>query len=752
VIRNGERIRIPGREVVVGDFIVLAEGDRVPADGIILWGMNLSVDESLLTGESIAVRKCATDECAKMGVPGGDDSPSVFSGTLVVSGQAVIKVLHVGAATELGNIGKALEQVEPEETLLQKETGKIVKSVFLFAMLLCFLLIIFYGISQGNTPEVWLQGVLHGLTLAMAMLPEEFPVVLTVFLALGAWRISKKNVLARKNSAIETLGAATVLCSDKTGTLTQNRMSIRKLYCDGEFYDLSLGMEKPLPDRFHALIENAILASQRNPFDPMEKALLKLGDAKLNGTEHLHPDWSLVKEYPLSKELLALSYAWSSTESSSHSIAAKGAPEAIFDLCHLGEETRDFLSEKVQQMASEGLRLLGVARARNEQGDNLPELQHDLDFEFIGFVGLEDPIRETVPQAVHECYTAGIRVIMITGDYPGTARNIARQIGLQNSEEVLTGPEIASMPVGQLREKLKSVNIFARVVPEQKLLIVNGLKANGEIVAMTGDGVNDAPALKASHIGVAMGERGTDVAREASELVLLDDSFPSIVEAVRQGRRIFDNLRKAMAYVISVHIPIAGLSLLPVLFKWGEILFPVHIVFLELIIDPACSVVFEAEPEEKEIMRRKPRNRKEPLFGKRTLFLSVMQGIFSLGVMVAVYLLAIRRFGLSEAEARTLTFVSLIVSNLCMILTNRSWERPIGEMIRVRNPALFWVLGGSSLFLGLVITVPFLQDLFHFVPLSPMDLLVSAGAGIVTIVWFEAFKFISMMKGKRDVT
>ena len=747
VIRDGERLRVPGREVVEGDYVILSEGDRVPADGVCVWTMNLSVDESLLTGESVSVRKIASEDAAAMSPPGGDDTSSVFSGTMVVSGQAVFRILRTGVRTELGRIGKAMEAVKQEKTLLEKETSGIVRAVFLIALALCLMVVVFYAVSNGNKPDAWLKGVLRGLTLAMAMLPEEFPVVLTVFLALGAWRMSRKKVLTRKMTAIETLGAATVLCSDKTGTLTQNRMTLRKLYSEGEFLEIKDEQSGMLPEHFHGLVEHAILASQKDPFDAMEKALKRLGERTLKKTEHLHPAWDLLREYPLSRELLALTHAWKSPDGKDCVISAKGAPESIFDLCHLPEADRSNLSVVIESMTIDGLRILGVARARIT-GDRLPEKQHDIDFEFVGLVGFEDPVRETVPAAIRECRAAGIRVIMITGDYPGTARNIGHQIGLANIGQIITGPELGTMDPETLRERVKTVNIFARVVPEQKLLIVDALKANGEIVAMTGDGVNDAPALKSSHIGVAMGERGTDVAREASELVLLDDSFPSIVEAVRLGRRIFDNLRKAMAYIVSVHIPIAGLSLIPVLLQWGDVLFPVHIVFLELIIDPACSVVFEAEPEEKDVMTRKPRDRKERLFGGKPLFLSFLQGVVSLGIVLAVHQIAIRFFGQSDVEARTLSFTALIVSNICMILTNRSWKVSLFESLKTRNPALLWVASSAIVFLALVIYVPFLQKLFHFTALSPLDLLVAASAGAFTILWFELLKFFSR-RGRR---
>ena len=734
VIRDGLQRRIPGREVARDDIVVLAQGDRVPADAAILWEENLLVDESLLTGESLAVRKGPWDGVTKMTRAGGENQPFVFSGTLAVQGQGIARVMATGLSTEIGKVGKALHTVKLEDTPLQKETRSLVRTVALLGSSLCVLVIFIYGINMGD----WLHGVLAGITLAMAMLPEEFPVVLTIFLALGAWRISKNQVLTRRVPTVETLGSATVLCVDKTGTLTQNRMSVSKIFARGEFCDISYPSPKPLPESFHEVVEFSILASERDPFDPMEKALRLLGDRTLVHPEHLHDDWTVIHEYPLSKDLLALSHVHRVPQGERYVVAAKGAPEAIADLCHLGKAEIEDLSRAVRSMADAGLRVLGVAKAYFKKA-LLPGEQHDFKFEFLGLIGLTDPIRPTVPRAVQHCYAAGIRVVMITGDYPGTAQNIARQIGLKPADSVITGPELEQMDDAELQQRIRSLNIFARVMPEQKLRIVNALKANGEVVAMTGDGVNDAPALKSAHIGIAMGERGTDVAREAAALVLLDDDFSSIVQAVKLGRRIFDNLQKAMAYILAIHVPIAGMSLLPVLLKWPLVLFPVHIVFLELIIDPACSFVFEAEQEEKDIMNRPPRNPKRPLFNKRMLALSLLQGLSVLGILVVVFYIALYR-GRGAMEARTLTFTTLIVANLALILTNRSWSRTIWASFRSPNAALGWVMGGAVAFLGLALYLPFLRNLFHFNTLHPDDLLLCLFAGVFSILWFEGLK------------
>ena len=740
VIRDGAAVRIAGREVVRGDIMVLTEGDRVPADGIVLSSNNLSLEESLLTGESVPVHKSESEGTASMDRPGGDDTPFVYSGTLVVSGLGIARVEATGIHTEFGKIGKSLQAIKLEDTLLQVETRKIVRNLAIIGGCLCAIMALVYGLSTSQ----WLEGFLASITLAMAILPEEFPVVLTIFLALGAWRISRNRVLTRRMNAIETLGSTTVLCVDKTGTLTMNRMSVEKIYAGDEFCRLSSDITDTPPEKFHQLVEYGILAGQTNPFDPMEKALRDLGSRYPDLREHVHDNWVLQREYPLSKNLLALSRVWKSSESGNFVIASKGAPEAIMDLCHMDDDAKIQVAEKIAVMAGDGLRVLGVARSRLSPS-SLPSDQHDFQFEFIGLVGFADPIRPTVPAAIAQCYTAGIRVVMITGDYPVTAQNIARQIGLKHAGEVITGMEMEAMPDAELRERIRSVNIFARVIPEQKLKLVNAFKENGEVVAMTGDGVNDAPALKSANIGVAMGGRGTDVAREAGALVILDDDFSSIVTAVKMGRRIFDNLRKAMAYILSIHVPIAGLSLIPVLLKWPMVLLPAHVVFLELIIDPACSIVFEAEKEEANIMRRPPRNQQEPLFSRNTIILSIAQGMLVLMLTLAIYGFSLYH-GRPEAEARTLTFTTLVLANMGLILTNRFLTRNVLTSLRVKNRSLWWILGSATVLLGLVIYVPFLSELFRFSPLSLPDIGLCLAAGVFSIAGCDLIKYLVQLK------
>jgi Ca2+-transporting ATPase len=744
VIRGGVQRRIPGREVVRGDILVLAEGDRVPADALLRRAMSLSADESLLTGESVPVRKAPSADARSLDRPGGDDLPSMFSGTLVTAGQGIAQVVSTGAGTELGKIGKALQRVEPEATLLQKETNRLVRIFALVGLTACAVVVVVYGLTRGDTVTVWKEGFLAGIAMAMALLPEEFPVVLTVFLAIGAWRISRSQVLTRRMPAVETLGAATVLCVDKTGTLTLNQMTLKQLVAAGRSVDLTCH-DGGLPEELQSLLESAVLASKPDPFDPMERAILAAGNRALEHTGRLHPEWSLVREYPLTTGLLAVSQVWRPDGSAEVLVAAKGAPEAIAELCHLSSEERLSLAGEVSVLASAGLRVLGVARGRRDP-DDLPDDLLAAPLQLVGLLGLEDPLRPTVPAAVAECRGAGIRVIMITGDYPATAQSIARQAGLDDYESVIAGPELDRMSDEELAERINDVQVFARVVPEQKLRIVGALKANREIVAMTGDGVNDAPALKAAHIGIAMGGRGTDVAREAASLILLDDDFSSIVAAVRLGRRIFDNIKKAVAFIFAVHVPIAGLSMLPVFFPgWPLLLLPVHIVFLELIIDPSCTLVFEGEEADSDVMLRPPRSPSERLFSWGTIGLAVLQGLAVLGVCLVVF--AVFRQGHAPDGARALTFTTLVVGFLVIILVNRSWERTIIGHLRSPNPALWWVVGATAAFLTLVLVAPPVRRMFHFAPLHGVDVLIAVAAGAACLMWFEALKSFKRRKG-----
>jgi Ca2+-transporting ATPase len=739
VVRDGEAKRIAGREVVQGDVLLVKEGDRVPADAVLLACSDLSADESLLTGESVPVAKRAGDAGASPPPPGGDDLPFVYSGTLLTQGHGTAQVLATGVRTEIGKIGRALERLESEPSPIQRESRR---AVLLFATVglgLCVLVAVLYGLTRGS----WLNGLLAGITLAMANLPEEIPVVLTVFLALGAWRISRKGVLTRRSPAIETLGETTVLCVDKTGTLTQNRMAVRRLWVGDGSFDIDPNHPTPLPDRFHDLLEFSILASEIDPFDPMERAYLDLARSSLVEQKQRHPDWQLLHEYAFSPELPAHAHIWQATGRDHYVAAAKGAPEAMADLCGLLEAERTALLEQVAAMAGAGLRVLAVARAElpDDCGRSRPwpETQREISFRMIGLTGLADPIRPAVPAAIRECYHAGIRTVMITGDYPGTAQAIARQIGLAPWDQVITGAELTHLSDAELTARIRSVNIFARVVPEQKLRLVQAFKATGEIVAMTGDGVNDAPALKAAHIGVAMGSRGTDVAREAAALVLLEDDFTSLVHAVQLGRRIFDNIQKAMCYILAVHVPTAGMALLPLLLGWPLVFFPVHIVFLEFVIDPACSIAFEAEPAERDVMRRPPRSADSRMFDGWMVASSMLQG---LGVLVACAILYgwTLGHGTAEGTARAMAFTTIVLGNLGLIVVNRSRHATLLATLRRPNQALWWIVAGTLLALACVLLIEPWRDMFRFGFVTLGEFLSSVGAAAVGLAWFEMYK------------
>jgi Ca2+-transporting ATPase len=614
VLRDGVARTVPARDLVRGDIVRVAEGDRVPADALFRAGTALSVDESLLSGESAPVTK-VPGERAVLEPPGSDRTSSLFSGTLVTAGRGVAEVVATGAKSELGRIGTSLKTVEASRTPLQLEVDGLVKRVAFIAITLAGLL----ALMKGLTEHQWLGAILSGLTLAIALLPEEFPVVLTVFLALGARRISKNRVLTRRVAVLEALGGVDVLCTDKTGTLTQNRMSIRRLCTNTGTY-LVDESSAALPEEVHELVEFGILACPRDPFDPMEKAFHEVGRRTLVGTEHLHPKWAPVHEYPLSPRLLAVTHVWRSPDRKSLVVATKGAPEAVFDLCHLPPDEASLWRDRATELARSGLRVLGVARSRAPLFE-APHEAHDIVFDIVGLVGLEDPLRPDVAGAVALCRRARIRVIMITGDHPDTARAVARAAGI-DAERVLLGPDVDRMDDVELAAALDGASVVARAVPAHKLRIVRSLRARGIVVGMTGDGVNDAPALKAAHVGIAMGARGTEVAREAASLVLVNDDFGAIVDAVRSGRRIYDNLRKAFGYIVAVHIPIAGLSLIPTLVGWPSVILPVHVVFLELIIDPACSIVFEMEPEGSKSMDRPPRAHEAHLLEPRQILWS----------------------------------------------------------------------------------------------------------------------------------
>ncbi|MDR3475994.1 MAG: cation-translocating P-type ATPase [Devosia sp.] len=746
VIRDGQRLRIAGRDVVRGDLIVLGEGDRVPADAEVLECQDLEADESLLTGESVPVRKIAADGSAPHADrrPGGDALPSVYAGSLVVRGRGVAEVTATGATSEIGRIGQSLATLETEPPRLQAQTRRLVKVFAVFGAMVSLLVVLLSGTLRGD----WLAALLSGIAVGMSMLPEEFPVVLTVFMAMGAWRISRARVLTRRAAAIETLGSATVLCTDKTGTLTENRMAIVEVrLLDGSSFRSDGEVGGLTSDLMRQVVEFGILASAAEPIDPMEKAFHAFGTARLDPDGRLQQaDWRMVREFGLAPDLLAMSRVWQTGPTAADlAVAAKGAPEAIADLCRLEGTNRATLLRAVDEMAAEGLRVLAVARASADGIDGIAS-QRDFAFTFLGLVGLADALRASVPAAVRDCRAAGIRVVMITGDYPETARAIARAAGI-GGDDLITGPELAGLSDGALAIRARTATVFARIMPEQKLRIVNALKADGEVVAMTGDGVNDAPSLKAAHIGIAMGGRGTDVAREASSIVLLDDDFGSIVAAIRLGRRIYDNLRKAMTFIIAVHIPVAGLALLPLIFGLPTLLGPLHIAFLEMVIDPACTLAFEAEDEEADIMRRPPRRPDEPLFGRRMVVWGLLQGFLAFALAGGMFVTGLSA-DMPEDEIRALSFFSLVLAIVALILVNRSASSSLRSAFSRPSLALMLVLAGVAVMLAVVLLWPFASSLFHFGALRSSELFIALGAGFGMVVVLDLLKPMFRSGGK----
>ena len=725
VIRGGVEVKIPACDLVPGDLLLVGEGQRVPADGRLVGGEVLTIDESALTGESAPVTR----------MPQSQDGPEtsrldpepletletarLSAGTLVVSGQGVVWVERTGANTALGQIGVSLASIDRSPTPLQQASSRLVGWISGLALVFCLLVVVAYGALRGN----WVEGGLAGITIAISLIPEEFPMVLAIFLALGAWRLAQQKVLVRRSAVIEALGGASVLCVDKTGTLTENRMSVARLWSKGQ--TLEPGSAN-LPPDLTALMTAALAACAARPSDPMDRALWVLAPPS-----NARPD--PVRVWPMQKDRLAVVQAWGSGD---HSVwaAAKGAPEAIFGLCRLDAAQIAGLEPILQAWASEGLRVLAVART-------VPQPQvfadpEDMAFSFCGFLGFLDPVRPEVPKAIATARLAGIKVVMITGDYPQTALAIARQAGIDTRAGVLTGESLAGFEPASLPSQIGDVRVYARVQPQQKLALVEAFKARGEVIAMTGDGVNDAPALQAAHIGIAMGLRGTDVAREAADIVLLDDGFASIMAGIALGRRIFTNLRKALTYVVAIHVPIAGLALLPVLLGLPPLFYPMHIVLLELVIDPLCAVVFEAEPGEPLAMKKPPRPLAEPLFGTRQILFAALQGLGILAAVFGLYLWALDQG--SAAQARAIAFIALIVSNLVLALIDSASR---GLDLFGPHRRMFWVIGLAAI-LALVLSTGFapLARLFRFeLPASP-GLAAALATGAVVGLWAMALR------------
>jgi P-type Ca2+ transporter type 2C len=739
VIRDGKRMLIAGREVVCGDLMVIAEGDRVAADATVTSTHDLMLDESLLTGESVPVRKVAlpiaSGTITAQPVAGGEDSPYVFAGTLVVRGTAQALVHATGVRSEMGKIGKDLRVIETEQPQLQRQMRWLIRDFAIVGAVVGGLVILLFGLLRGS----WLQAMLGGIAIGMSLLPEEFPLVMAVFMAMGAWRISQARVLTRRAAAIETLGATTVLCTDKTGTLTENRMTVVSIgSINGRW---NSGGAAPMSEQIRNTLEIALLACPLEPTDPMDIALHAVAAANDGSLRVGTSGRTLIRAYGMRPDLFAVANIMTGDAQGIGKGYAKGALEAVAELCRLSTVQVNEIRAQTEALADRGIRVLAVAQSSDlhvVNGEQLPDSPRGFQFEYVGFIGFADPLRSNVPAAVAECRSAGIRVVMITGDYAATASAIALQAGL-DATHVLAGETIERMTDESLAELVKTTSIFARIRPNQKLRIVQCLKANGEIVAMTGDGVNDAPAIKAAHIGIAMGGRGTDVAREASAIVLLDDDFGSIVKTIRLGRRIYDNLRKAIEYIVAVHIPIAGLALLPLLLGLPLMLTPIHIAFLEMIIDPACSMVFEAEGEEADVMQRPPRDPNSPLLIPRRIIWALLQGLMALTILAGV-LISARHLGMPEPDLRALVFTSLVLINMGLILVNRSFESSLFRAILQPNRALWILLGSVFVLLAVAVSWQPARSLFHFGRLHGENLAICGAVGVLSLVLLEALK------------
>lgn len=726
VIREGKTIRISGREVVVGDTLILEEGDRIAADAQLVSCHDLLVDESLLTGESEPVEK--------------NIDQVIFSGSMAIRGSGEAIVLKIGLQTEIGKIGKSLDQIVNSESPLQVDIRSLIKKFAIFGVSLSLIVFLIHGLIYQN----WLEGALSGISLTMALLPEEFTVILTVFMALGVWRISKQHVLTRRASVIETLGSITTLCVDKTGTLTLNKMSLQALATleSGDGVDFST----PLSNSQRELLSFAVLSSEIDPFDPMEKAFHESMKALHPQHQDLFKDYKLIHEYGLSPHLPAMTHVWQLPhQSNEYLVAIKGSPEAVMHLCQLNSTQRALIENQIKDMASEGLRLLGVAKAsyRKESVD-WPGSIHGFTFEWLGLAGLKDPLRPEVSVSVKQCREAGIRVMMITGDHAITAKAIAIQAGIDASKQ-LSGGEIDSLSDLELQREVQDVCVFVRIKPDQKLRLVKALQANQEIVAMTGDGINDAPALKAAHVGISMGQRGTDVAREASSLVLLNDDFSSIVNTIRQGRQIFDNLQKAIIYTVAVHIPIAGAVFFPLLFGAPALLGPIHILFLEMIIDPSCAIVYETEAPESNIMHRPPRDIRQKIFSLNNLSLAFLQGLGLMTIVLGLYLYLLNS-GYSNSMTTTITFGSLVLGNLLLVVVSRSKHLHILNILKNPNSAQYWIIAVATSIFILVTFIPYLKERFRFSELTIDGALIILFSGALGLLWHESIKLIYRTK------
>lgn len=718
VIRDGLEIEIPSEDIVVGDWLIMEEGNKIQADGAILEAHDFSVNESILTGESLAVAK---------NEPGSE----VFQGTLVASGRAVAQVGAIGAQTKLAAIGASLQSIEQEPTPLQIQITNFVKKMAIAGGAV-FLLV--WAINYIRT-QALLDSLLKALTLAMSILPEEIPVAFTTFMALGAWRLMKMGIIVKRTQTIETLGSATVICTDKTGTITENKMQLASLYIHAQ--NLIQAPDGTLSDHGKDLLAMAMWASEPVPFDPMEIALHEAyGNAS---AVDMRAGFKLVYEYPLEGKPPMMTHVFEN-RNSERIVAAKGAPEALMAVSGLSEDEKRAVWEAVNALAAKGYRVLGVGQSSYPE-KIFPEKQQQLPFHFLGLVAFYDPPKTNIKSVFEVFGRAGIQVKIITGDNAATTQNIARQIGFDGAERVLLGEELVALDEKALQAKVMQTGIFARMFPEAKLRVVNALKAQGQIVAMTGDGVNDGPALKAAHIGIAMGKKGTEIAKQASSLILVDDDFSRMVDAVAMGRKIYVSLKNAIRYIISIHIPIILTVFIPLALSWTypNIFTPVHIIFFEMIMGPTCSIIYENEPLEKDLLLQKPRPFTSTFFSLKELSVSILQGLVITAGMLLLYQYALAR-SYDENLTRSMVFIALLAANVCLTLVNRSFRHSIWTTIRYKNNLVPMIIGTTVVLSVLIFAIPDVTRFFSLAPVNFRQLLISIGTGFLFTIWYEAVK------------
>lgn len=730
VIRNGELEEISTEDLVVGDSLMVEEGTSIPADGTIVQSNDFSVNESILTGESLSVFKDKDKE-----------DNLIFKGTTVGSGLAIATVTSIGNETKLGKIGKSLESIKEEKTPLELQISNFVKTMVI-AGAIVFLVV--WAINYFQSYDI-LDSLLKALTLAMSILPEEIPMAFTTFMAIGAWRLMKKGIVVKQMKTVETLGSATVICTDKTGTITENKMSLAKVFT---LKSQRISSPDEANEDEKELIKIAMWGSEPIPFDAMEVALHQAYSDLHQEDER--PGFKLVHEYPLGGKPPMMTHIFKNEEGK-RIISAKGAPEAIIDVCNLTSEEKEQIEKAIQAITTEGYRVLGVGQS-DFKGNDFPKTQQEFKFNFKGIVAFYDPPKKNINKVFDDFYQAGISVKIITGDNAQTTEAIAKKIGFRGFEHSLSGDELMKLSEKELEESVMNTNIFTRMFPEAKLRIINALKTKNEIVAMTGDGVNDGPALKAAHIGIAMGKKGTEIAKQAASLILMEDDLPKMVDAVAMGRKIYTNLKKAIQYIISIHIPIILTVFIPLALGWiyPNILSPVHIIFLELIMGPTCSIIFENEPMEKNTMAKKPRPFTTTFFNWKELTTSIIQGLAITIGTLAVYQYSVAQ-GLNEAITRTMVFTVLITANIFLTLVNRSFYYSVLTTLRYKNNLVLLIIAITISITGLLLFVPALTSFFEFESLNISQLVTCIGIGFIAVMWYELVKTRTRMKNKLEI-